>query len=447
MKVSREKIENVVKDYLKQIFADKLKTEQIKSYMTGKGFSQGQVTRMMNLNQSPEVWNDEHLGVMALAISEQNGLKMSDYYNESEIRVYEEFKTESKKTYEDTMIFENAFQTTENQFMIPAVSIKQIKEYWDGKLIGYDPNIQRELIRKEKNGQVIERMNLSKKKMNEIAEKIVTGKFFSNDIVLNVLKTGLENIKYNEETKKLIINVDENTKVDVIDGAHRLMGFLKAIQLDSNIDFNTSINLSILDKIDAGRLIQQEDMHTPISKSKAKLLGNTNPFLEIAKKINKYGTEETNELFNHFAEDLNEVKINKNKFVTFETFGEAVKYNFFNEDTKISARKIDSTTEFLIKGFNELLGLLKEKLDAEDDIKIIREKGAYLENNMIIGYVALLSDIQHREDWKSIIEKTINSINFAKDNGEWKELEIFSTRLNKTIIRKISTYFIDRSVE
>jgi hypothetical protein len=318
MKTNREVIEQKVKNYLKDNFHDKVKTEKIIDFMTKKGYSQGETTRMINLNQYPEMWNDLDLGCMVFAISLIDGLNINTYYNEAEINELLNFKNISKKANEDIMVFENAYRTTENQFMIPIVNIHQLKDYFDDHLIGYNPEIQRELLRSvNKNGEIIEKINLNKRKMNEIANKVVTGKFFSNAINLNILKNGLENVKYNEDSKRLIIECDENTIVNIIDGFHRLSGFLKAIQIDPNIQFNTSINISILDKQMASELIYQEDLHTSLSKSKAKLLNTSNPFMEIAKKLNKLGNESTNELFNRLAEDYNELRLNKNKFCTF----------------------------------------------------------------------------------------------------------------------------------
>lgn len=104
-----------------------------------------------------------------------------------------------------------------------------------------------------------------------------------------------------------------------------------------------------MDKPSASQVISDINEQLPISRGKAKMLTTTNPFMEIAKKINRFGTEQTNEMFNKLAEDNNELRIKKDKICTYETLSEAIKYNFFDDSNKVTARKIDNTTEFLIK--------------------------------------------------------------------------------------------------
>lgn len=448
---SRNEIESAITKYLKEVFGDKQKRESIIEFLTAKGLTKGYVTKMLNLNQPTDIWSDIDLGIMMLAIDDIKGLDITEYYTEKEIDVFLNYAIVSKKSVDEPIIFENAFpigyfseNETPNEFMVAQVSIQAIADLFKERKVGYNPDLQRQLlITLTKKGEVIEKINVQSGKTNAIAEKTLQRKMFANAIVINVMKTGLETVKYNNDSHRLIIENDEQTEVFIIDGFHRVSGYIKALQKEENINFYIPVIVSIFDRQMASQTISDINEQLPISRGKAKMLNTANPFMEITKKINRFGTEETNEMFNKLAEDYNELKIKKEKICTYETLSEAIKYNFFNDSSKVTARNIDNTTEFLIKAFNELIGLLKDKLDT-DDIKDIKTKGVYLENNTIIGYVALFSNIQHLEDWKKALGKTINKIDFSNSNDDWKQLEVSSNRLKKTIIKKISEYFIER---
>lgn len=452
----RIEIEKAIISYLKENFGNKNRREEIIDFFVNKGFNRGYATSMLNLNQLPEMWSDMDLGVMTLIINNLKGLDINVYYTKNEIESFNNYVIINKKSNDDTLIFENAFPIgyyTENeepvQFNVGSVSIQKLAEYFAEKKIGYNPEIQRDLIRlTDKKGEVTEKINVDSSKKAEIAEKTLNHTMFSNAVVLNVMKTGQEQVKYNWDSHKLIIENNENTSTFCIDGYNRSTAFNEALQTDPNVIFYIPVTVCIFNKDRAAATIADIDKQKPISKSKAKVLSNSNDFMNIAKIVNK--TEERNEMFNKIAEDNNELKIKKDKYCTYEVFSEAIKINFFDEDAKIvskkkiTPRKIDNISEFLIKGFNEILGELFEKYDSIEDIK---EKTVYLENNAFIGYIALLSDIQFKDNWKSLLQKSLDNINFSRNNADWTPMELFSTKINKTVVRKISNYFVEGSVK
>lgn len=354
----------------KNIFSDSKKRESIIEFLTAKGLTKGYVTKMLNLNQPTDLWSDIDLGLMMLAINNIKGLHITEYYTEKEIDVFLNYTIISKKSVDEDIIFENAFPIgylsdgdTPNEFMVAQVPIQYVAELFQDRKVGYNPEIQRNLlISISKKGEVIEKINVQRGKTNEIAEKTLQHRMFANAIVINVMKTGLEKVKYNSNSHKLIIENDEYTEAFIIDGFHRCSGFIKALQKDPNLNFYIPIIVTIMDKPSASQVISDINEQLPISRGKAKMLTTTNPFMEIAKKINRFGTEQTNEMFNKLAEDNNELRIKKDKICTYETLSEAIKYNFFDDSNKVTARKIDNTTEFLIKAFNELIGILKKNL-------------------------------------------------------------------------------------
>ena len=451
---SKDEIESAVSKYLKSIVDNKEKREQIINFMTNKGFTKGYVTKMLNLNQLPEMWADMDLGVMLLAINEIGGLNISDYYTEKEIDIFQRYQLIAKKSVDEPIVFENAFPTgyfsdieEPTQFIAAQVPIQMIYELFRDKKIGYNPEIQRDLILyKTKKGEVIEKINAIPAKKKEIAEKTLRHEMFANAITLNVMNTGKQEVKYNWDSHRLIIENNEDTEVFIIDGYNRVVGFNYSIEKDSDVKFYIPVTICIFDKERASQTIADIDKQTPISKGKAKVLNASNPFMDITKRIGKIGTNKTNEMYARLAEDNNELKFKKEKYCTYETISEAIKYNFFDDSNKnVTPRKIDNTAEFVIKGFNELIGILKEKYDT-DDLTRTSEKSVCVDNNIFIGYIALLSNIQNSENWKSILEKTINGIDFSRSNKEWEFIEVSSNRINKSIIKKISNYFIERSV-
>ena len=86
----------------------------------------------------------------------------------------------------------------------------------------------------------------------------------------------------------------------------------------------------------------------------------------------------------------------------------------------------------MIKFFNELIGLLRDKKYTDNSIAF---KG-----NMFIGYITWVKLLINNEEWKSKLSNMVDSLDFTNDEF-WHELGIDVVRLKSRNVKDIVRYF------
>lgn len=444
----RSELEDAIEQFMRLHFTDKDVTDKIKKYMTQKNYTLGEINMFINLNSPPMTLNDTDLGVLSASVTYSGGFDYKEYWQPDEIEGIDNYYKDNTKERTKKIVFEQAVKLTENQYLTHATIPQLVQWLQDDHIITYNPNIQRELIRKvNKKGELIESIHLNRTKQHKIARRIVNKQQYGDTLFFNLLNNGIQKEPiYDELNHTITVEFTEDTQFAIIDGFHRLMGATSAYGMDDSVKLIYGIIVTFLDESHAGDLVQQEDLHTPIKKSKAKLLGTSNPYLQLAKAINNFGNEVDNELYHKFGEDEYELSLKPNSLLcTYDTFAQAIEYNFFANE-KPTAREIQHVREFIINGFNELIGIYKEKYG--DTIQEIKKNGLQLYHNMFIGYITILAHLykENNKEWREALELILTDIDFNENNKTWKTINLFAPKISKNVIKKISSYFIERSV-
>jgi predicted glycosyltransferase len=73
------------------------------------------------------------------------------------------------------------------------------------------------------------------------------------------------------------------------------------------------------------------------------------------------------------------------------------------------------------------------------------KKNSYINNlYMFYGFIALSKKLQGNKDWKESLKQKINSIDFNKTNGLWRDIGLVGEKnINKTTKNKLYNLFIE----
>lgn len=360
-------------------------------------------------------------------ITDYNSIDISKWFTDEEIKTYNQYK--APKPYKNNVIIlNNVDQTSDNRYFCTKATYKEMSDIFGQGLITYNIRTQREAKVINFGDRFISIPDIKEKPVMEMTELMLKGKFTPNTITLNIRKTGGEKFEYDEKSRTLMIECDnEESFCDIIDGGHRGQAFIRVIEQDPNNQGYTYISILNYTEEEAQEYIEQEDHRTPINKIRIAAFKNSDEYVAIAKDINKYGSEMTNELFNKIALDETEMKT-QDKYITVSTFAEALKYNFGKFE---NAREVSKTQDYLIKFFNELIGIIKER---HFDNNIV------FKPNTFIGYIALANVLIKDESWKESLERILNHFDF-QDDLMWRNIGIFTNRVNLSLIKNISEYF------
>lgn len=298
---------------------------------------------------------------------------------------------------------ENVIQAGNINKYITILSGQQLVDLWKQQFVTYNPCIQRGLKTEiDKDGNVIEKHICSEKNIKEIAEKIISGNYFTDTIILNISDCGIvfDRFKWSFTIEK----TSRDSECNVLDGQHRLKGLLLAEELikERKLTFNLS------------------ELYFPIQIECLNIPSAQNAFSQFAKglKISTTRTEYFNNIDEHnvFLKDVIEKSVfdgkvetvkdntkNTDKLVSFGTLINAFKENFSIEELN------DDLKDYMIKFFNKLYETLpKEK---SNDMKH--------ENITYYGYLGVAKEIYNKDKDVSILSKIISSTDFNKESKLW----------------------------
>lgn len=339
------------------------------------------------------------------ALNETFGLEapidLQKYFTEYELTEYSLGKIEiiEKEDY-FTVVFHNVDQITENHYICTKETYYNIAALVNHGILTYNFATQRQATRRVFNGNIIKEPTINKRSVREISRDMAGGMFHSNPISLNIRRiTGRESFQYIPEDRSLIIKVDNKmTFLDIIDGMHRVLGMVGAIQKNPATQKTSMINIFHYSEDEARQFIIQESKRNVIKPEHLKMLNVRDEWVTMARDINSYGSNMTNILFNKIAEDKVDKRV-EGKYITLTLFADALKINF----RKYYEKPFDlvKIKKFVVEGMVALMGMYEEYSTDDEGLVNIYEEG------MLIGWLSILSEIFPYDDWIDRLETVI----------------------------------------
>lgn len=425
MLVDRTELEKVIKKIITQYRPDKIVIDNIEESLYQKGIPFG--NKLLALQTPLETQPIPILYLLAANFFKHTKDKDIDpqkFFTESEINQMRSFKFEDEEKDDGKIVFKDFVQVDEDRWL-GCLSNKHIKMLWERGIATYNKDTQRNTIWTQFHGSIIEEVNLNKKSVDEIDSEIQNNDYIPiAPIVFNILRDGTDDFEY----------VDGNLifydgKFNCTDGFHRSMGIISSLIEKPFLELNFPVMITNFDEAKARKMIGQEQKKNDLSDEYAKTLDDT-----YENKVIRELNARKGEMQGKIGSDVSAVKYNM-AYTTHNILMMAVEENFKIE----SERDVRKVYDYLIKGFNEIIGILKENGEIEKD----DGSSAAIENLMFVGYVALLGKLYKDNDWIEKLEDSLKNIDFSVDNGKWKELGIFTdaTRLSKKRVNTISKYF------
>lgn len=427
MKKDRKKLELTLQNFIQNYIGSKRKLkDNLVKKLANNNISAGKALGLSNLSIPLVTIGIAELYLFTKALYEitnEELLNPEKWFNEEEEKNYTLYKEQIKYN-NDVIVLHDVKQNSDNHWMCSKATYQEISKIHSQGLVTYNMRTQREpLFVKFNNNNVINSPNIKQKPIREMSELMVNDKFKPNTLTWNIRRTGEEMLpEYDKKNQTLSIPVD-NVKsfCDIIDGMHRTCAIMRCTEKKPNTEGYMMISIFYYTEDEAKEYIDQEANHTPISKAQRKAFRSSDTEIIMAKDINSFGNENNNIMFNKFANTYDELKY-ENKYLTFETFSESLKYSFTIENP----REVTKITKYLREYFNDILGILDE-----NNIKY--------ENNVFIGLTSIAGKLYNNKEWQNILEN--NTQNIIKAIDELSESELNNKKLTNPFIKKISEKF------
>lgn len=362
-------------------------------------------------------------------------LKPSSYFEDIQIAEFENYSIPAVVGGKDrTFVLHNVKKVSDYIYHCYKCDFNTIKEAYEEGITGYDYSTQRQAKMIMRNGVAILRATVINKNVEAIEKEMLEGNFTPNTLTWNILNNGKEEMHYDEENETLTITRSTDSIVSIIDGYHRTLAIIKALEKDREIrnDFMyiTVLNYSV---DEAQRYIRQEQQGTKLTINQQNSFKN-DIYVTTAKKINNEKTEELNYLKNKVSTTHpDEVYKYNTKLITLSTLADTLEMAYGDILTK--PRDIRKITNWIVDFMNEIIAI---KEDDFNNIKKSRLESVITTNNMICAFINLSRHFyDNRENWEDNIEKILNNTNFSIENEFWNEKLIKTHRWDKRIKKMV----------
>lgn len=430
MKTERGQLEHYLRLTIEENALNTQVHDQVKEFFKQKNISPGEVAAMLTQQIPLETLDGVILYLLTKGLYQATGSEILNpvrWFTNIEIDEAERYKKDKQEMLEGDLVFEKVLKV-EGDHWLTTLSSQTIKQLYDSFRVYYRPETQRGMLTYRSGDSIINRIDVNKRVVNEITEKLVEGSFISNTLTFNVLKNGDDRIIYDEDNMRLTIG--EESEIDVVDGFHRSYAILKALIIKPDLKKNWEIRIVNWDVDKAQRFIYQESLQTPLRKSRQEELNQEKLENQIVRNLNEMPR---NEMQHKITTDYNLIKYNI-AYVMFDILSKTIRETF-----KIkSQRDVKKISQFLVDFFNELIGIYPDEFH---NLRESREQSYIAHPNMFVGYITLASMLYKQNNWEDKLENILNKIDFDKSNSIWKALDIDNPRLTKRQMLSIIRYF------
>ncbi|ARC67888.1 DNA sulfur modification protein DndB [Bacillus licheniformis] len=320
------------------------------------------------------------------------------------------------------------------------VKASELFKLYESQLLRYNPKAQRtdRTIHLKEVDDEIPVPELVESSVEAIAQLTEKNDLIKSVLTFNALlgssEEGIE-LLFDEEERK--ITVTKGTRLDVIDGWHRLAGISRAFRRNPNIkDFYLKVDLYNYTMKKARKHFGQQNTINPVAKSKIAEMSE-NDYLSVIINFIKDNSD-IGELIK-----VNEDSIRKGEpyITTFERCLKGLKraLNTFDYtvESLAEARKLGM---YLTEVFNTVFN---SYIDDFTNHSFGESKSAITTSPVILGVLALGVKMKLESKSADSVEDVLSSLDFSLDNKLWRELKLVSedTKLNNNAIKDTFEFF------
>jgi hypothetical protein len=416
MKQSRKQLEDNLLKPIMKIKRSKKVVNDIKTHLTKYGI----IDTQSWINNPSELGNLDIRELLLFteqihAKTGDSNIIVSDFFTDMEIKEARQFNAiSSDDIIELPYTIPNVLQLSPEEYVC-ILDASEINKLMKSNILYYNMDIQREAKVTKRRDKVVVSPTINMKSVNEITNNLLEGKQYPSELKFNCAVGSSESgneIIY--DPKHMELTIEKTTRVDILDGMHRIQGITNAFMV--NPDIKQKFTVSITNYTTRMAQLAQA---------------------QIA-KMNKFSAQRIQELEQSRFSDMivkqlkeSDLKISQSNRVSGD---QIVSYNVMadtiDEEFDIKNRAMAADIgDYLIDFFNFLLSTD----DILNHINETRKTSLMLENSMFVGYIVLARRMFENGLKPREVRRILNGINFSRnDNSLWEEAGVVDSKGNFT---------------
>lgn len=359
--------------------------------------------------------------------TDRRRLEPSKYFTDNDIANANNFMMDKEKSKKYPLVIPNTIKIADDLYTT-VTDLKTIVDWHNNGIIYYNEATQRGKITRQYKNNIIKEIDTNPKSIKDMVQNIKDGIQIPDDLWLNLLKNGEDELEYDEENKVLTIYSGE---IDSNDGWHRELAILDALRDEPNIQMNWGIKIANFNESKAAYFVEQQNKRNPLRKAVAESLNKNRLSNLVVDEINK---DIKSPLRNKVATDYNAIRLNQ-AYILYNVLSDAIEYNFQLENRK----DVFDVSQWLIKAFSLLIGSYPNEFIK--DIAKYKDTSYINHSNMFVGYIAMFAETYKNPNWEKIMYQFMEKINFDKNNELWDQLNMKSKIFRLSNIKHLSNHF------
>lgn len=440
MKQSRDTAEEKLIKILKDVKIDKDKTNKMKEVFRKNKITVGQTQKFINEPASVMKYLDEKTFCVYLYLTHKalpyDDIDPNKYYTERQIKeAISTFEPEKRKEISFPITLNNVIKIADDNYFTK-LKATTIKEWFDNGLIQYNFESQREpRYRRDQSGSLIPEPKIYKESVEQIAELFIKGELISSVLTFNArLGTSDEGQELIYDEDEMTLTITKGTLLDSLDGFHRINGIVNALTThpDAN-DMYFKVDILNYHVTQAREYFAQMNTVNHVSKSRIKEYKQSDHENFVADQLMK------NSELKGKVVSSDRISPRSNELITFSQLSTAIKEYFGKElENRSDAIKI---FQLLQEFFQELFFAYPDEFLG--DVAKIREKSIINTSTAIMAFVALAKEMRDKNISYKKVKDLLNSVDFSRDNEEWKKLKILDEQRSITnrAYKKLAGFF------
>lgn len=356
-------------------------------------------------------------------INESLSISPENYFNSIEIQNMSDYQEEKKVETKEQYVFPNMIQVSHGYWK-GIVSSQYLAKMDAENDILYNFKSQRD---PHIDVYGMKRIQLDKNKVEKIMNRLLAGTQFSDEIKLNLLHDGEDEISFNEKTGELTI-ISGN--INVFDGYHRKTANSLAIQKNPELDFNWGLVITNYSEKKTQEFMVQINEQKPMRQEHIKALDTSKLGNIVVDTIRDIDTSEFAQTIKDSDAELKFSGLTKKSTLAL-AIEECYKDKLTNRlQAKPIARHISNVIDYIIG------------LHVEEFIERPDASQSYISHkNMFAGYVALSEKLYGVKNWEDILEEILNQIDFSSKNSFWKDIGLLEVDMKKSTRNNLYKFF------
>ncbi|MET3209744.1 UNVERIFIED_CONTAM: hypothetical protein ABIC26_002691 [Paenibacillus sp. PvR008] len=315
---------------------------------------------------------------------------------ESERIVQETYK---KVVIELPLVMENVIQLDEQTY-VTKIKSKVLVDMYHANIIDYDFETQRSAKYKEGRNGVVPIPDVNKKSVDDIAKNVLNQSYLPDMMTLNVYSFEESPVIYDSVNRKLTLN--KSSIVSILDGFHRLQGFVKAFTVNSEIELEMILSIRVYDTDTAKRYFGQINTVNVVKKERIEELKAERFSDQVVKDLQK---DPKSELKGNKIASSPRISEIAGQLTTFSILSYAVENTFAPSNFK----EYKDTAKYLIEFYGYLTSYYYDEF--------LGNPNAYRDNLinhplMFLGYTQIAKQFHDIGRNPSDIKEAVDQINF-----------------------------------